>query len=73
MAARQTSRGLLITCDVPTKQFILHVAKEHVLDVLDETHLFVHPEGLKFIQDEIRRFNDENAYVDPEEKARTGT
>lgn len=28
-AAKETSKGMLITCDIPTKQFILHRAKEH--------------------------------------------
>lgn len=38
-AAKSSSRGLLITCDVPTKQFILHICQEkgYVLDDLDET------------------------------------
>jgi len=66
--AKETSRGLLITCDIPTKQFILHVAKKFVLHDLDDTHLFVDPEGLPFIREQIKRFSDANAYEDPEEK-----
>ena len=64
--AKSTSRGVLLTCDIPTKQFILHVAKQHVLHDLDETHLFIDPVGLKEIQDRVKQFADENAYTEPE-------
>jgi len=30
-AAKETSRGVLISCDVPTKEYILHIAKVSIL------------------------------------------
>ena len=65
-ASKETSRGMLLTCDVPTKQFILHIAKEHVLHDLDETHIFVDPVGLPFIKEKLKEFSNANAYSDPQ-------
>jgi TFIIH basal transcription factor complex TTD-A subunit len=70
MATKETSHGLLIACDVPLKQYILHVAKEHVLHDLDATHLFVDPRGLRFIKAKIKEFSEANAYTDPEDSTK---
>ena len=66
-AAKETSRGVLVTCDAPTKQFILHIGKEFVISDLDETHLFIEPAGLPFVKEELKRFSEANHYTDPQE------
>ena len=73
MASKVTSRGLLITCDVPTKQYILFIAKDSVLHDLDETHLFIDPAGLPFIKEKLKKFSEENAYSDPQYESKAAS
>ena len=68
--------GTLVTCDVPIKQFILHLDEQQqreagwdsfVVQDLDETHLLVQEERLAFIQDKLTDLQDSNAYQRTEE------
>ncbi|CAM9427071.1 unnamed protein product, partial [Phaeothamnion confervicola] len=51
-AAVRAVQGVLISCDVPTRQFILHLNKKRqfVLNELDETHLFVEASAVQEIR-----------------------
>ena len=63
----------LISCDVPTKQFILYlnelesVDKKFVVADLDPTHLLVKEKAKKQIESKIEAWQRENVY-DPLEK-----
>lgn len=58
-------RGLLVTCDPATKQFLLHLHKEHhfIMSDLDETHLLVSPSAKEFIQKKLDEHQDNITYV----------
>ena len=63
----------LISCDVPTKQYILYLneleptGKKFVVADLDATHLLVKPRAKKEIEPKIEKWQRENVY-DPVEK-----
>lgn len=60
--------GFLISCDVPTKQFILYlnelkpVDKKFILQDLDATHVLVKHEIKDFIVNEIHKWEDSNVF-----------
>ncbi len=66
----EVTSGALLTCsDVATQQFVqfLNSQKiignhEFILQVLDETHLFVAADKVEAILKEIDAFSDSNAY-----------
>mmetsp|Transcript_201 Transcript_201/g.336 ORF Transcript_201/g.336 Transcript_201/m.336 type:complete len:87 (+) Transcript_201:182-442(+) len=60
-------RGVMITCDVPMKQFILHLneTRHFVLSDLDDTHLLVDPSYVSLIQEEIDNLMEKNVYTAP--------
>ncbi|CAM9674067.1 unnamed protein product [Heterosigma akashiwo] len=60
-----SKRGILITCDVPMKQFILHLndKSQFVIDDLDETHLLVEETSVDMIQREIATLMEKNVYT----------
>jgi len=67
----QQAQGVLITCDIPTKQYILFLNEEHkfLIRDLDDTHLFIDASAVQLVKDEIHKFTEENVYTAPEEKA----
>jgi len=62
------SSGYLVTCDAPTKQFILHlneakpVEKKFVLQDLDATHLLIKSKAREEILSKVERWMDENVF-----------
>lgn len=62
------SSGYMITCDVPTKQFILYlnelkaVDKKFVLQDLDATHLLVKRKSKEEITRRVEEWLDENVF-----------
>jgi TFIIH basal transcription factor complex TTD-A subunit len=60
--------GYLITCDVPTKQYILYlnelkpVDKKFVLEDLDATHLLVKKKAREEIEGKVDAWMDENVF-----------
>lgn len=62
------SSGYLVTCDAPTKQFILHlneakpVEKKFVLQDLDATHLLIKSKSREEILTQVERWMDENVF-----------
>ncbi|KAG5189764.1 TFIIH subunit TTDA/Tfb5 [Tribonema minus] len=64
---RTSRKGVLITCDVPTKQFILHLnskqAQGFIINDLDETHLFVEASAVHEIREQLERLQEMNVYV----------
>jgi TFIIH basal transcription factor complex TTD-A subunit len=60
--------GYLITCDVPTKQYILYlnelkpVDKKFVLEDLDATHLLVKKKVREEIEGKVEAWMDENVF-----------
>lgn len=62
------SAGYLITCDIPTKQFIKYhnelkaVDKRFILADLDETHLLVKAKAREWILSKVEEWNDSNVF-----------
>ncbi|KAI8468041.1 MAG: TFIIH subunit TTDA/Tfb5 [Monoraphidium minutum] len=67
------SNGVLITTDIPTKELLIHENSKaapnnkFLISVLDDTHLFVKPDKVEFVQEKVREFNDRNVYQPPTE------
>ena len=68
--------GTLITCDVPIKQFILHLDAQQrheagwesfVKHDLDDTHLFIDGSRLEFIRQKVAELQDSNSFQRTEE------
>lgn len=61
-----TLSGLLVTCDIPVKEFLLWLdsqqADKFIISDLDETHLFVRERSLPFLQAELNKLYEENQY-----------
>lgn len=66
--ASATSAGYLISCDVPTKQFIQYldelkpVDKKFIIQVLDSTHLLVKLSCKEEIEKKVEDWLDENIF-----------
>ena len=62
------SAGYLITCDVPTKQFIQHLDslkqpdKRFIIEDLDATHLLVHHKAREEIMREVEAWQNSNVF-----------
>ena len=66
------THGLLIECEVPIKQFILHVdqetrvkspAAQFVLADLDDSHVLVKPNSVGLVQQKLSEMMDSNAFI----------
>jgi len=62
------SAGYLISCDVPTKQYIQHLNdvktqdKKFILEDLDAEHLLVKAKARPEIEAEVERWMDDNVF-----------
>jgi len=62
-------KGVLLECDIPTKQYLLHLndemanSEKFVIYDLDDTHLFVQSTVSEFLEEKLQRFHDQNTYV----------
>lgn len=62
------SAGYLVSCDVPTKQFIQHlnelkpVDKKFIIQDLDSTHLLVKHKAKDEIEKKVEEFFDSNVF-----------
>lgn len=62
------SAGYLITCDVPTRQYITYLNKrkttdkKFIIEELDATHLLVKKSAREEIDAEVERWMDENVF-----------
>ena len=62
------SAGYLVSCDIPTKQFILHlndvkpVDKRFILEDLDATHLLVKHKARAEILQEVEKWQNSNVF-----------
>lgn len=61
------THGVLVTCDVPVKQFLLKLDNDRAPDrfivaKLDDTHLFIHAWAVDMIKDQLERLFAENQY-----------
>lgn len=69
--ACEAIRGLLITTDVPMAQFIINLnatmpnAQKFILEVLDDTHIFVLANMAETIQYKVQEFRESNTYEKP--------
>lgn len=56
--------AILIKCEKTIKIFIknLNLGKDFIIKDLDDTHLLIKENFLSFIQDEVFKMQDENAY-----------
>jgi hypothetical protein len=60
--------GFLISCDVPTKQFIQHlnelkaVDKKFIVQDLDSTHLLIHEKAREEITRKVEEWMDANVF-----------
>jgi TFIIH basal transcription factor complex TTD-A subunit len=63
--------GVMITADVPIKQYILHLndiapaERKFVITDLDDTHVLVQPEHVEHVRAEIERYQQSTQYVAP--------
>ena len=57
--------GVLIKCEKTVKIFIktLNQGKDFIIKDLDDYHLLVKENSLSFIQEEVYKMQDENAYT----------
>jgi hypothetical protein len=57
--------GVLIKCEKTVKIFIknLNQGKDFIIKDLDDFHLLVKENSLSFIQEEVYKMQDENAYT----------
>ena len=55
--AESSREGVLITCDIPTREFILHLNETHnfLIEQLDETTLLIDSSFSQMVQDELAR------------------
>ena len=62
----EATRGVFITCDIPIKEFLLHLNRQEdgkiVLEDLDDTHLFVTEESIPFIRQKLDELYNENQF-----------
>ncbi len=61
--------GVLVTCDIPIKQFLLWLdekkdgfGRRFIISDLDDTHLFIKADAVQFIRDELDKLFEENQY-----------
>ncbi|XP_059653272.1 general transcription and DNA repair factor IIH subunit TFB5-like [Cornus florida] len=65
------TKGLFISCDIPMAQFIIYLnnmlpkPQKFIIDVLDNTHLFVQPHVGEMIQNVVADFRNRNSYEKP--------
>ena len=61
-----TTRGSLITTDIPTKQLLLYINRENgnriILKDLDDTHVLVDPRFVQYLKEEVARLLERNMY-----------
>lgn len=59
--------GVLISCDIPVKQFLLHVDEKEmgkfIISDLDETHVLVKESALDYIKSQLDKLYEENQYT----------
>lgn len=66
----QMQSGILVTCDPPMKQFLLHLdetnalGQRFVLQDLDSTHLLIAPEVIKILKSKIDDLMDKFSFVE---------
>lgn len=63
----EATHGVLVTCDIPVKQFLLKLDNDRAPDrfivaKLDDTHLFIHAWAVDMIKDQLERLFAENQY-----------
>ncbi|CAA7399841.1 unnamed protein product [Spirodela intermedia] len=64
-------KGLFITCDIPMAQFIINfnaslpASQKFILQILDDTHLFVQPHAGEMIKSRMSEFREQNTYEKP--------
>mmetsp|Transcript_44625 Transcript_44625/g.142090 ORF Transcript_44625/g.142090 Transcript_44625/m.142090 type:complete len:87 (+) Transcript_44625:57-317(+) len=74
MSSCEATRGVMIECDIPVKQYILKLNEERpnsekfVIRDLDDTHLFVQPKVAgesthDYLAARVKEFNEKNTYV----------
>lgn len=60
------THGLLVTCDIPVKEFLLWLdesqPRKFIVFDLDATHLFVKNDAMEFLQEELNKLYEENQY-----------
>jgi TFIIH basal transcription factor complex TTD-A subunit len=61
--------GVLVSCDIPVKQFLLWlddqqdgVGTRFIITDLDDTHLFVKEDAISLLRDELNKLYEENQY-----------
>ena len=58
-------RGTLITCDVPTRELVLHLNETHnfVLEELDDTTLLIDASFSQMVQDELAKSLERHVFT----------
>mmetsp|Transcript_21123 Transcript_21123/g.64347 ORF Transcript_21123/g.64347 Transcript_21123/m.64347 type:complete len:107 (-) Transcript_21123:137-457(-) len=57
-----SKEGVLVTCDVPVRELIMHLDEQHhfVLEELDDEHLMVDPMAVDRIREAVAKLMDSN-------------
>ena len=71
MSCDAVEEAVLLTCDVPTRQFILHVdetrkkqgIESFVIRKLDPTHLYVREQCLPLLHEKLQELQDSNTFT----------
>ncbi|KAJ9068157.1 hypothetical protein DSO57_1019878 [Entomophthora muscae] len=60
----KTYSGAFVMCDPTVKQILLELNERHnfILFDLDDSHLFVKPDMVRYIKNEVQKVLDENAF-----------
>ena len=60
-------QGVLITCDIPTKEYILWLndnrSSSFIIEDIDDSHLFVLESAVGFIRQKLEALYEENQYT----------
>ena len=72
MSADASRAGVLITCDIPTREFVLHLNETHnfLLEQLDETTLLIDSSFSQMVQDELSRSLERHVFSSKKEESK---
>lgn len=58
--------GVLVTCDIPVKEFLLFLdenqGQKFIITDLDSTHLFIRENAVPFVKEELNKLYEVNQY-----------
>ncbi|XP_078440563.1 nucleotide excision repair, TFIIH, subunit TTDA [Wolffia australiana] len=64
-------KGVFISCDIPMTQFVINYnaslppSQKFILQIFDDSHMFVQPHAAEMIKTRISEFREQNTYEKP--------